>query len=207
MSREPSSLEEGVWLREEGREGGAHQHLHSQCSWQREERSARRERGSTNLSEEEGTRERGWLTPLGSFVARERVAFDAILFLQSINRNMALMLGSERQWLQSHTHTQSLRRKRERVPNSSHDAHDHSSLHDTALWSERDNSGLRQWTMANLLECVRQAQNAGSDEGDEDVGKDLDATVRAFIVHLGRNNPTALDADSAVRFNWGKSLS
>ncbi len=35
-----------------------------------------------------------------------------------------------------------------------------------------------------LLEGVWQSQNTRSDKGDEDVGKDLDPTVCALIVHL-----------------------
>ena len=44
------------------------------------------------LEEEEERGTEDWLTPLGSLVARERVALEAILFLQSISRNMAFML-------------------------------------------------------------------------------------------------------------------
>ena len=53
-------------------------------------------------------RERRELTPLGSLFARERVDFEAILFLQSINMNIALIL-TDRTITHKHTHTHRVR--------------------------------------------------------------------------------------------------
>ena len=51
--------------------------------------------------------------------------------------------------------------------------------------------------LANLFKGVRQAQDAGSNEGDEDVSEDLDATIRTFIMHFDTEQDCA-DFSSAL---------
>ena len=51
--------------------------------------------------------------------------------------------------------------------------------------------------VTDLLEGVGQPEDARSNEGDEDIGEDLDSTVRTIIMHLSLT-PVAINADSAA---------
>lgn len=52
---------------------------------------------------------------------------------------------------------------------------------------------VTQW-LTYLFEGIRQSEDACSYEGDEDVGENLDTTIRTVIVHLP-------DSTSAVRLS------